>query len=327
MTRTRTRKQLNASLVLLLWLAISAGLSARAEAHVGDRVFPIAYLSDEMLEQIRLDDGRIDEWYELVGEPSMTLLDFKEEWEEDLEPDPSDLDFRVWLAWHDEPARIYVAFVAGDDVYKNTHDYSGGDWFGSSRDNMMDNDSIMLGFDGDHSGGAGCTSSCSQEDWPEAHGQTQWYEAIARTVGGPTLDDPGVRHRTEEFPWTVFPPYGDGGGGVAGENPTISVIELYVTPFDHWGGGWDSAGDHLVSDLAAWKVIGFAIIVHDRDQPGRWRGWAPEAMQRLDGIAIGELWDRRGDSFLDGLLLPPEPGDSAVESVSWGRIKAALEME
>ena len=118
-------------------------------------VFPFAYLSDEMLEQIRLDDGRIDEWQELVGEPAMTLLDFQED--RGRGPDPSDLDFRIWLAWHDDPARLYVAFVASDDVYDNTHDYSV-DWFGSSRDNMMWSDCIMMGFDGDHSGGAGCTN-------------------------------------------------------------------------------------------------------------------------------------------------------------------------
>ena len=265
---TRIWQQGHPALILLLCLAMPAGLSVQAGAHVGDRVFPFAYLSDEMLEQIRLDDGRIDEWQELVGEPAMTLLDFQED--RGRGPDPSDLDFRIWLAWHDDPARLYVAFVASDDVYDNTHDYSV-DWFGSSRDNMMWSDCIMMGFDGDHSGGAGCTNEgCSQEDWPQAHGQTQWYQAIARTAGGPILDDVATRHQTGEFPWTVLPPYGEGGGGVAGEAPVISVIELYVTPFDRWGGGWDSAGDHLVSDLAAGQIIGFTILVADHDDAFEW---------------------------------------------------------
>ncbi len=41
------------------------------------------------------------------------------------------------------------------------------------------------------------------------------------------------------------------------------------------------------------------------------------------------IWALQADGYLDGLLLPPEGEleDSAVESVSWGRIKAALEME
>ena len=47
-----------------------------AEAHSGDRVYPFYELTDEMLEKIDIHDGLIDEWYE-IGEPSMTLLDFK----------------------------------------------------------------------------------------------------------------------------------------------------------------------------------------------------------------------------------------------------------
>ena len=101
----RIKKLCYPTLGLLLWLAIQAG------AHVGDRLYPIVYLSDEMLAEIQLDDGSVDEWYELVGEPTLSLLDFKEEIA-NSPLDPSDLDFRIWLAWHDEPARLYVAFVA-----------------------------------------------------------------------------------------------------------------------------------------------------------------------------------------------------------------------
>ena len=103
-------------LLLLLCLAISS------RAHVGDRLYPIVELSDEMLTEIQLADGLVDEWFELIGEPTLTLLDFRS-FDDLVALDPSDLDFRIWLAWHDEPARIYVAFVASDDVYKNTHDY------------------------------------------------------------------------------------------------------------------------------------------------------------------------------------------------------------
>ena len=60
---------------LLLCLPALAGLPAPADAHVGERVYPIAYVTDEMVEHIRVDDGSVDEWYELVGEPSLTTLD------------------------------------------------------------------------------------------------------------------------------------------------------------------------------------------------------------------------------------------------------------
>ena len=306
---------------LLLSLAMSAG------AHVGDRVYPIAYLSDETLEEIRLDDGSVDEWYELVGEPTMTLLDFTEE-KEDSEPDPADLDFRIWLAWHDEPARFYVAFAASDDVYKNTHDY-GVDWSTSFRDNMFTHDSIMLGVDGDHGGGEGCSSdSCSDEEWLKISGQNQKYEAVART-NGPILDDSWTRFHTGSFAWTGLPPYGEGGGVVAGEAPFISVIELYVTPFNQKGNAWDSLEGAVISDLAAGRVVGFTIAVHDYDPPDTfWMFWVPEADR--DSDLFHDIMRYRADGFLDGLLLPDEnvgPADSAVESVSWGRIKAALEVD
>ena len=178
MIRTRTRKQLNSSLVFL-WLGVSAGLSAQAEAHNGDRVYPIAYLSDEMLEKIDLKDGLVEEWQELVGEPAMTLLDFTDSFG-NMELDPLDLDFRIWLAWHDDPARFYVAFVASDDVYQNTHDYASTDFANTS---ILVQDSIALAIDGDHGGGPGCMDCMQEEEGAEALGQNQTDGGMAIQVG------------------------------------------------------------------------------------------------------------------------------------------------
>ena len=319
MTCVHIEKQRWAALGLVLWLAVSAG------AHIGDRVYPVAYVSDEMLEKIDLKDGSVDEWQELIGEPSMTLLDFRSLGDL-VALDPSNLDFRIWLAWHDDPARFYVAFVASDDIYKNDHDYDVSDT--SVRDSMELYDSISLVIDGDHGGGAGCGNICLEEEGAEIRNRSQGYFAVARTPDGPTMDDPWTRHGTGEFAWTVLPPYGDSGGGVAGETPTISVIELYVTPFDRWA--LDDIEGSVASDLNAGKVIGFGIVVFDSDPPEYDELAWPfiEATQPVDhNEAINFL---RADGYLDGLLLSPAGAesreDSAVESVSWGRIKASLEM-
>ena len=315
------------TLGLLLWFAMSAG------AHVGDRVYPIAYLSDGMLERIDLEDGLVEEWQELIGEPTMTMLDFTEE-QMGVKADPTDLDFRIWLAWHDDPARLYLAFQGSDDDYKNDHDYSSESPASSL---IILQDCITLALDGDHSGGAGC-SSCSEEGWLDAHGKTQVYWAIARTPNGPILDDPIPRFffstQSEGFVWTTLPPYAQGGGGVAGENPTISAIELYVTPFDRRSGKWDDPDEIVVSDWAAGQIVGFAVGVADREKSGE-HGviWTPEAMRhstQSQDPPFLDMGDLLADRFLDGLLLSPEgvgPGDSAVESVSWGRIKASLEID
>lgn len=55
----------------LLW-----GLTATAHAHVGTRLFPIIELTDEDLARIDLHDGSVDDWRDVVGEPSLTASEF-----------------------------------------------------------------------------------------------------------------------------------------------------------------------------------------------------------------------------------------------------------
>ncbi len=316
----RIKKLCNPTLGLLLWVALQAG------AHVGDRLYPIAYLSDEMLAEIQLGDGQIQEWIDLIGEPTLTLLDFTEEIA-DSPLDPSDLDFRIWLAWHDEPARLYVAFVASDDVYKNTHDYGSSN---VNRQYVHMNDSITLAIDGDHSGGAGNSNGDPMERWIEGHGQTQFYAAISHTASGPTLSDVIYRVQTGMLSWTTLPPYAESGGGVASEAPVIWVVELYVTPFDRWGEeSWHGPAGGAVSRFSAGGVIGFTILVHDYDPPGtEWRNWGLDFQQSDErNRTFRNIQFHRADAFLDGLLLPSETDGSVVESVSWGRIKASLKIE
>ena len=37
-------------------------------------------------------------------------------------PDPSNLDFRIWLSWHDVTNRIYLAYVGTDIIYHNNYE-------------------------------------------------------------------------------------------------------------------------------------------------------------------------------------------------------------
>ena len=313
--------------LLIIGCALSAG------AHVGNRVFPIAELTDEMLAEIQLD-GSVDEWFDLIDEPTLTRLDFVAELEEEDSQDPSDIDFRIWLAWHDEPARLYVAFVASDDFYQNTHDYDV-DWLTSFRDDMIfsvPNDGIVLGIDGDHSGGPGRDDTGAIP--LEVTGETQVYEAISRTPGsGPIMDDLPTRQWGGVFSWMTLPPYGEAAGSVASEAPIIWVIELYITPFDHRGEVWASPEGSVVSDLTAGQIIGFAIGVFDVDDRELLSSeqLAPEVqVMDSDREVFWDIQSYSADYFLDGLLLSADSADledSAIEAVSWGRIKASLEME
>ena len=154
------------------------------------------------------------------------------------------------------------------------------------------------------------------------------------------MEDSWTRYGTDAFPWTVLPPYATAGGNVAGEAPVISVIELYITPFDRWGDAWDSPEGSVISTLRADQIIGFSIGVLDNDlrtEGLRPNFWVPEPIFSGGYSDIGydevfrNMWNRVANTFLDGLLLPEGQTapveDTAVVSVSWGRIKAALEME
>ena len=295
------RKYWQTALGMLLWLPA-------AGAHVGDRLYPIPYLGDVQA-YIELD-GRIDEWYELMGDPTMTSLDFREG-NEDSPPDPATIDFRIWLGWTEDPAHLYVAFVGTDDNYKNTHTYG---------DLISRNDCIELGIDGDHSGGPGCMGNdcVFPEDRVEFFGQTQYYAAISRTGTGQLMDSsPLTPQGGDDNAWHLFPPYGHAAGSVAGEAPYISVIELYVTPFDLWANeGEEEASE--ISDLAAGQVVGFSVAVRDYDPP---EGHHDSKLLMMEGAGDG-IFLLVGDRLHDGILLEPEA--TAVEASTWGRVKASL---
>ena len=99
---------------------------------------------------------------------------------------------------------------------------------------------------------------------------------------------------------------------------------MYVTPQDRWG---DSIETTLFSELSANQVVGFGLIVVDND-PSKGDdhdvSWKPEAIGDKSGGRWSHFLLARGDAdiLLDGLLLPAQ--DTAVESVTWGRIKASL---
>ena len=298
-------------------ILIIMAMAVMAEAHSGTRLYPFYQLTDEMLEKIDLHDGLIDEWYE-VGEPSMTLLDFKN-FGDLTAHDPSNLDFRVWLAWHDEPDRVYAAFFIADDTYRNSHNYAEEAW-------MFSHDSIVFQIDADHTGGQGERQwfSPTKEQLMAVYGDAQRYSAVAQTATGPILYDGTWWEYGGGVPksWRVYPPYGDAGGIAAGENPTVSVIELYVTPFDLWG---EDAGETGFSDLSAHQIVGFSVEVIEQEEDPSECGcsgfsWYPAEME---GQAWLDLYYSMADLYVDGLLLSAH--DTAVESMTWGRIKASLE--
>ena len=196
---------------------------------------------------------------------------------------------------------------------KNTHDESGEGILGVIHLNY----SIVLYLDADHSGGRGFVDGYGVlEDRVQIYGRTQKYDAIPQAVSGPTFSN----GHSYLQPWHTFPPYGDAGGGVAGGNPVVWIVEMYVTPQDGWG---DSMDETPFSELSAHQIVGFAPVIYDCDPSVRSAAipWNPEAIDDED--AFLRLYQTMADIFLDGLLVPAP--DTAVESDTWGRIKASLQ--
>jgi len=246
----------------LAWLALATLASSSTPTRAAEPVFTFTELTDGDLQHIDLHDGRIDDWIEVVGEPVLRGRDAYR-----LIPnsairdyDPSDYDFRIWLAWHDSSNRIYIALESLDDEYVITHNLQGTKVFWDSV--------VRLLIDGDRSGGAFCLSEYGGGIWdPHAAqlevGSQQMYTAHSEAHdSGPRVDLARVTH--VPIDWPLQPPYSDSGGRTFGLDPVFSVVEFYVTPFDHLD--IDSPENSRATDLYPGRSIGFAIRIYDQDE-------------------------------------------------------------
>ena len=302
----------------LVWpkIALSlAGFLSAADAQESDRIFPILQLTDRDVAEIDVTDGSVDDWQYIAGEPTLTPLDFAITTIGSY--DPADMDFRIWLGWHDATDRVYFAMERVDDVYVNEFDRE------DERMRIMSfhDSSVFFAVDGDHSGGEFFPPDSSLENMLPY--EAQKYQALGEVFdeGLQVLLFPRSYHVSPD--WFNRPPFAHGGGAVFGESPIFSVTEFYVTPYDLFV--WTDPGDSDLSDLFAGKIIGFNIEVYDLDsRPGHW-----ETVHLLAGRTSDEdgLLKMSADDLADGVLMTPDGSssdDSAVESVTWARIKAAV---
>ena len=301
-------------------LLSAAVLLALASGAWAQRVYPIVELTNEDVGLIDIHDGSVDDWLDVIGEPTLTALNFETN-PEGQPYDPFSMDYRIWLAWHDATDRIFVAMERSDDVYIN--EYGTQAWEDSR---IFENDSL-LGFwvDGDHSGGESFVQGITQT--------AQGYYAIAEVFGDHPQIMPALGGALHSRAFSVKTPFAEAGGGSFGEEPTITVTELYVTPFDvlviDVREQRDYPEESSVSDLHAGKIIGFSISVYDHDGVGL-RNVSyqhllsedlPQTVNEFSPISGGpEFW-------VDGLLVGPGgeiPSDTAVEHITWAQIKASL---
>ena len=304
----------------LAWpkLALSlTGFLSIVDAQDADRIYPIMQLTDRDVAEIDVTDGSVDDWKNIADEPTLTPLDFAKTTFGSY--DPADMDFRIWLGWHDATDRIFFAMERVDDIYVNEFDRE--DDFLRIMD--FHDSSVAFVVDGDHSGGEWFPRGT--EEWLlDVNRQAQLYHALGEVFdgGSQVLLTPQSFHVSAE--WFSRPPFAHGGGAVFGGSPIISVTEFYVTTYDRFV--WTDPRDSDESDLLDGKIIGFNIEIPDVDgEPGHWETVHRLATSTNDDAA--SLLRMSADDFADGILITQDglsSDNSAVKNDSWGLIKAAI---
>jgi hypothetical protein len=231
--------------------------SHSAQAHIGDRIFPIYEISDEDLVEIDVRDGSVEDWLVITGEPSIYGVGFSSipyggqlgVHESPAPYRPSDLDFRIWLGWNRNSHLLFFGYEGADDVYFN--EYSGEILF-----DILRNDCVSFMIDGDHSAGdyaRGEADFSEEERTLFVERSAQDYMAIAEAPEGYSVGYGGAGAS-----WVNVPPYTEGFGAIVGESPTVSVIEFFATPFDDLI--WNNPKESAPTDLFPGKIIGFISV-------------------------------------------------------------------
>jgi hypothetical protein len=297
------------SLLAVLAVGLVIGLAGGASAHIGDTIYLLFEIPDADIADIDLRDVSIEDWEDVVGDPSLLATDFFADPTvgEGAQYDPADLDYRIWLGWNETGGTLWMGMERVDDVYIN--EYAGGEL-----GQLWRHDAIEFMLDGDHTGGD--YTGSADENWTDEEKKlnnnrtAQQYVAI-----GDAPDGRHVGYLGAGADWVNALPYADGAGGSIGEGPTTTIMEFYVTPFDDLI--WNSPDDSQATELVTGRIIGFQISVPDFDTaPSEYK-----AFHTLTGQAA--TW-RYAERFADGRLVGGG-GATAVENDSWGRIKASFE--
>jgi hypothetical protein len=298
------------TLLAVLMLTLTLGLASGAYAHIGSEVFLFFEIADEDAAEIDFDDGTLDDWADLVGDPSVEATDFfADPGVGDGAPyDPADMDYRIWFGWNSTSSTIWGAMERTDDVYVNEYDGDGAMWRWDS--------AIELMLDGDHSGGeygfnaTNCEGCTEEELFLVNNRSAQQFLGIAESPDGRYVGYLGAGSE-----WVNALPYADGGGAAFGDSPVTSIMEMFVTPFDNLIYNDPAASEASV--LTSGKIVGFQISVPDYDVAGTYH-----AFHTLTGQTA--TW-RYAERFADGRLIGLGGAGTAVEESSWGRLKATFE--
>lgn len=302
------------SFVGLLAVALVVAFAGGALAHIDVEGSPFLLfeLTDAEIAAIDINDVTLADWDAAFGVPSLIATDFFADPAvgDGAQYDPNDLDFRIYLGWTraSRGNHVYVAIERVDNVYINQYE-------GGNPGSLWTQDSIEFMIDGDHTGGqyGGWTKDEHYTTEEELklinNGQAQQFLGIPESPDGILVGYLGAGTG-----WVAQAPFMEGGGGATGTNPTVSVVEWYLTPYDNLI--WNDPDASVQSQLTPDKIVGFQISVPDFDTEPR----AYHAFHTLSGQPKTFAYAER---FVDGILVGADIG-SAVEETTWGEIKSSF---
>jgi hypothetical protein len=290
-------------------LALILGLASGATAHIGDSIFLFYEIPDADVADIDFNDGTVDDWRDVVGDPSVTAADFLPLAVGDgAGYDPNDMDYQIWFGWNESTNTIWGAMERTDDVYVN--EYEGG----NTGDFWRWDSCMELMIDGDHTGGAYADASNCLDCDEEALNLFDNRQAQQFLTLSDTPDGQAIGYHGKAQTWFILPPYADGGGSSAGTSPVISYNEFYVTPMDNLI--YNDPDASVASQLRSNRIIGFQISVPDFET-------GPGAYHAFHTMSGQESTWQLAERFLDARLVGGS-GVTAVADESWGRIKASF---
>ncbi len=252
-----------------------------------------------------LVDGDLSDWEGLT--PALRMSAFN-----DLvtgaDIDTEDFDVKVWIGWSDSANRLYVAVEVVDDIHQVDRPA------GTAVTKIFQDDDLEVFIDADHSGGQFADFS---DLGPQEQLARNGAEANHFVLAGPHEDgEEFVNFSAAGWYALADGPYteahvryeGDSGG------PGVTRYEMSLVPFNRVNVTADFLS--VPHDLHAEEVLGFNLELSDYDT----RSELFDAKWSLSG-AFNAF--RLSERFTDLWLEPPARA-TAIEDLTWGRIKASL---
>ena len=298
---------------LALALQITVGSAKPVLGHYPEGVAYRAFQFPDHL--VPVIDGDLRDW-EVVGESYAILTgQFNDLISPEVEASDSD-DFaaRLMVGWNKAENRLYIAAQVRDDIHQIDRPA------GSATVLFFQDDAMELFIDADHSGGRFANfAELSHEEQLRRNGTEASHFVLA---GPPPDEDFFVNYSAAAWYALSDGPYTKAAvefvGVLGGEG--VTNYEVMLVPFDHIDiNAVFQSEEHVLREN---EILGFNVEFNDFDVHSE----LFDAKWSLSGQYNS---NRFSDRFTDLILMPLEGilQLTAVESSSWGRLKASLSTE